>query len=60
MCHCARHGLNARNVINWKRNFMENIIKKYLGERITKEVVVLKNEAQNYNFEFLNKRQNIL
>ena len=32
----ARHSLNARNVINWERNFKENLIKKYLGERIRK------------------------
>ena len=36
--HSERHSLNAWNVINWKRYFEENIIKKYLGERITKEV----------------------
>ena len=32
----ASHSLNARNVINCERNFKENIIKKYLGERIRK------------------------
>ena len=34
--------LNAQNVINWKRNFKEHIIKKYLEERITKEVVIIR------------------
>ena len=37
----ARHSLNARNVINWKRNFKEHIIEKYLGERIMNEVVII-------------------
>ena len=32
----ARHSLNARNVINWERNFKENIIKKIL-RRMDKE-----------------------
>ena len=41
----ARHSLNARNVINWERNFKENIIKKYLGERIRKEVVIIRIES---------------
>ena len=44
-CHSARHSLNARNVINWKHNFKENKIKKDLGERITKEVVIIKIES---------------
>ena len=39
------HSLNAQNVINCKRNIKENIIKKYLGERITKEVVILRIES---------------
>ena len=34
----ARHRLNAQTAINWKRNFKENIIKKYLEEIIRKEV----------------------
>ena len=41
----ARHSLNARNLINWERNFKENIIKKYLGERIRKEVVIIRIES---------------
>ena len=41
----ARHSLNARNVINWKRYFKEKIIKKYLGERIKKEVVIIRIES---------------
>ena len=41
----ARHSLNARNVINWKRNFKEKIIQKYLGERIKKEVVIIRIES---------------
>ena len=41
----ARHSLNARNVIYWERNFKENIIKKYLGERISKEVVIIRIES---------------
>ena len=42
----ARHSLNARNVINWERNFKGNIIKKkYLGERIRKEVVIIRIES---------------
>ena len=45
MRHSAHHGLNARNVVNWKRNFKENIIKKYLGERIIKEVVIIRIES---------------
>ena len=41
--HRACHSLNVLNIINWKRNFKENIlIKKYLGERITKEVVIIR------------------
>ena len=43
----VRHGPNARNVINWKRNFKENIIKKYFGER--------KQKTQKNIFQFLNK-----
>ena len=39
------HSLNARNIINWKRNFKENIIKKCLGERITKIVVIIRIES---------------
>ena len=41
----ARHSLNARKVINLERNFLENIIKKYLGERIRKEVVIIRIES---------------
>ena len=41
----ARHSLNARNVINWECNFKKNIIKKYLGERIKKEVVIIRIES---------------
>ena len=41
----ARHSLNARNVINWERNFKENVVKKYLGERIWKEVVIIRIES---------------
>ena len=41
----VRHSLNARNVINWKRNFKERIFKKYLGERINKEVVIIRIES---------------
>ena len=41
----ACHSLNVRNIINWKRNFKENIIKKYLGERIMKEVVIIRIES---------------
>ena len=41
----ARHSLNARNVINWKRNFKKGIFKKYLGERIKKEVVIIRIES---------------
>ena len=37
--------LNARNVINWERNFKENIVKKNLGERIRKEVVIIRIES---------------
>ena len=40
-----RHSLNARNVINWECNFKENVLKKYLGERIRKEVVILRIES---------------
>ena len=36
---------HARYVINWERNFKENIIKKYLGERIRKEVVIIRIES---------------
>ena len=39
------HSLNGRKVINLKRNFKENIIKKYLGKRITKEVVIIRIES---------------
>ena len=39
------HILNAQNVINWKRNFKENKIRKYLWERITKEVVIIRIES---------------
>ena len=41
----ARHSLNARNVINLKRNFKKRIFKKYLGERIKKEVVIIRIES---------------
>ena len=41
----ARHSLNVRNVINWERNFKEDIIKKYLGERIRKEVEIIRIES---------------
>ena len=41
----ARHSLNARNVINWERNFKENIIKKYLDKLIRKEVVIIRIES---------------
>ena len=41
----ARHSINARNVINWKRNFKGKIIKQYLGERIKKEVVIVRIES---------------
>ena len=41
----ARHSLNAQNVINWERNFKENIIKQYLGERLKKEVVIIRIES---------------
>ena len=37
--HSARHSLDARN-------FKENINKKYLGERLTKEVVIIR--IENY------------
>ena len=37
----AYHSLNARNVINWKSNFKEDMIKLHLGERITNEVVII-------------------
>ena len=37
--------LNALTVINWKRYFKENKIKKYLGKIITKEVVIIKIES---------------
>ena len=40
--HSALHSLNAWNVINWRHTFKEIIIKKYLGERITKEVVIIR------------------
>ena len=46
--HSARHtiSINARNVINWKRDFKENIIeKRYSGERITKKIVIIRNES---------------
>ena len=43
--HIASHNLNAQKVINWKRYFKENLIRKYLGERITKEVVVIRIES---------------
>ena len=45
MRHSAPHSLNARNVFNWKHNFKENIIKKYLGERLMKEVVIIRIES---------------
>ena len=35
------NSLNVRNLVNWKCNFKENIIKEYFGERITKEVVII-------------------
>ena len=41
----ARHSLNARNVIDWKRNFKEIILKEYLGERIKKDVVIIRVES---------------
>ena len=45
MRHSARHSLNAQNVFNWKGNFKENIMKKCLGERIMKEVVIIRTEG---------------
>ena len=45
MHHSACHSLNEQNVINWKGNFKDNIIKKCLGKRITKEVVILRIES---------------
>ena len=52
-----------------KRNFKENIIRKYLGERITKEVVIsvrcnfldisYLSESQKNNFKFLSKNQDL-
>ena len=51
MRHSARHHLNARNIINWKRYFKENILKKkYLGERIRIEVVIIRNESYFLHF----------
>ena len=41
----ALHSPNARNVTNWKRNFKVNIIEKYLGKRIMKEVVTIRIES---------------
>ena len=41
----ARHSLNARNVVNWKRKFKERIFKRYLGKRIKKEVVIIRIES---------------
>ena len=41
----TRHCLNAQNVIDWKRNVKENIIKKYLRERTIKEVVIIRIES---------------
>ena len=38
----AGHSLNAQNR---KRNVKGNIIKKYLGERIMKEVVIIRIES---------------
>ena len=32
-------------LVNWERNFEENIIEKYLGERIRKEVVIIRIES---------------
>ena len=45
MGHGACHSLNARNLNNWKLNFKESIIRKYLGERITEEVVIISIES---------------
>ena len=41
----THHSLNAQNDINWERNFKENIITKYLGGRIRKEVVIIRIES---------------
>ena len=39
-----------QKVINWKRNFKDNLTKKYLGERITKEVVIIRIESYFLHF----------
>ena len=41
----ARHSLNAQNVIKLMRNFKKTYLKNYLGERITKEVVIIRIES---------------
>ena len=43
--HSAHHSLNAWNFINWKRNFKENIFNKYQGEKITKDVMIIRIES---------------
>ena len=49
----AHHCLNVRNVINWKSNFKENIIKNTLiGERMTKEVVWYLLGIESYSSAF--------
>ena len=49
--------LNVQKVINCKGNFKENGIKKYLGERITKEVVIIRIES--YSSVFMQIRFNL-
>ena len=44
----ARHSLNAQNIINRKHSFKENIIQKYFGERIIKEVVITCIRIESY------------
>ena len=43
--HSARHSQNAWNFINWKLNFKENIFNKYQGEKITKDVIIIRIES---------------
>ena len=48
----ALHSLNARNVFTGERNFKENIVKKYLEERITKVVLIMRMKVIFLHFGF--------
>ena len=56
MSHTELYSLNARNIINWKRNFKENIIKNtsvFMQIRGNFPDISYLSETQKNNFQFL-------